>query len=153
MHKIDPNVAVQNKEVVHKLYDECLNRNSTEAAERLLARDFTSSTAKNLEEFIAFMQSLHAAFNRLSFTVADMVAEGDRVAVRWRMNGIHGGSWQGIEPTGKSIEQWANVIYRLQDAKVVEAWPQVDSLGLLQQLGAIPADRFRPHGSDREADK
>jgi predicted ester cyclase len=86
-----------------------------------------------------FYGMLRAAFPDLHFTIEDQIAAGDRVVTRWTANGTHNGEFQGISPTGKQITIAGIDIDRLANGKVVECWPVADELGLLRQLGAIPA--------------
>jgi predicted ester cyclase len=67
-----------------------------------------------------------------------MVAEGDRVAVRFSMTGKHTGAMMGITPTGKTIHVTACGIFKVVDGKATDNWVNFDALGLLQQLGVVP---------------
>ncbi len=78
------------------------------------------------------------AFPDLHFTIEDLIAEGDTVVARLQVQGTHKGELLGIPPTDKGVTLTAIEIYRLADGKIVEQWVVVDTLGLLQQLGAIP---------------
>jgi predicted ester cyclase len=70
----------------------------------------------------------------------DVVAAGDRVACRVRITGRHtGGELMGVPATGTEIELHAQTILRFEDGRCVERWQSMDALGLLQQLGAVPA--------------
>ena len=71
-------------------------------------------------------------------TVDDLVAEGDKVVVRWTFRGTHPGEFQGVPPTGKQVTIIGISIFRIVGNKVVEDWTIIDLLGLLQQLGVIP---------------
>ena len=66
-----------------------------------------------------------------------MVAEGDRVVVRWTAEGTHQGELLGIPPTGKRLRFSGISIYRLAEGKVAEVWEEFDRLGLMQHLGVI----------------
>jgi predicted ester cyclase len=69
-----------------------------------------------------------------------MVAEGDRVVVRYTLRGTHEGTTRmGVAPTGKEVTASIIGILKLADGKIVEMWTNVDFLGLMQQMGAIPA--------------
>jgi steroid delta-isomerase-like uncharacterized protein len=80
-----------------------------------------------------------AAFPDLHTAVEDVIAEGDKVAVRWTTRGTHQGSLMGIPPTGRQVTMTAIHILRLADGKIAEGWVNFDALGMLQQVGAIPA--------------
>ncbi len=77
------------------------------------------------------------------FTIEDVIAEGDRVVVRWTNSGTHIAEFLGMPPTGKSFSTVGIEIWRVKDAQLAEHWDVVDVLGQLQQLGLIP----RPEGA------
>jgi steroid delta-isomerase-like uncharacterized protein len=79
------------------------------------------------------------AYPDLQITVDEQIAEGDGVATRWTARGTHNGDLMGIAPTGKQITVSGIIIHRIQNGKIVEGRVSWDSLGMLQQLGAIPA--------------
>ena len=79
------------------------------------------------------------AFPDLHFTVEDMIAEGDKVVARLTTRGTQLGTFMGIPPTGKQATVTAIDINRIEGGKSVEHWLNMDTLGLLQQLGVIPA--------------
>jgi predicted ester cyclase len=71
--------------------------------------------------------------------VHDVIADGDRVAVRHTHRATHGGEFMDLPPTGKQVVVEGIEIFRLRDGRIAEFWHQDDLLSLLQQLGAIPA--------------
>lgn len=73
------------------------------------------------------------------YTIEDIVAEDDRVVVRWTNQGTHVGELAGMPPTGKAFTIAGIDIYRVEGGKLAEHWHVVDMLSLLQQLGFIPA--------------
>jgi len=86
-----------------------------------------------------FIGAFFGGFPDMRLVVEDIVAAGDRVAVRWTFQGTHQGEFLGIPPTGKQVTMSAIEINRVHDGKVAEHWVQFDQLGLLRQLGAIPS--------------
>ena len=80
-----------------------------------------------------------AVFADLRFSVEDVLAEGDRSVIRWTARGTHHGELLGIAPTGKAVAIPGISILRIAGGKIAEHWLNWDTLGLLQQLGAIPA--------------
>ncbi len=80
------------------------------------------------------------AFPDLRLTVQDIMAEGDMVAARVSFSGTHDGPFQGIPPTNKQVAFTSIEMNRMVDGKVAEHWVEIDLVGLLQQLGALPAD-------------
>jgi len=78
------------------------------------------------------------AFPDLQMTVEDQIAEGDMVATRWTAVGTHQGEVMGIPASGKTTTVTGIGIDRFEDGKIVEAWNNWDTLGMMQQIGAIP---------------
>ena len=70
--------------------------------------------------------------------VDDMVAKGDKVAVRGTVKATHTGDLMGIPPTGKEVAVPFLIIYRIAESETVAHWMASDQLGLMQQLGVIP---------------
>lgn len=87
----------------------------------------------------AFMSALLMAFPDSSIIIDDVIAEGDRVAVRHRLQGTHQAELQGVPPTGRPVEVSAIVIFRIQNGVIAEAWLNADIMGMMQQIGVVPA--------------
>ena len=90
------------------------------------------------EAFEQIVQMYRTAFPDLAFTLEDAIAEGDRVAFRWRARGTQRGELMGIPPTGITGEVTGMEFLRVAGGQIVEDWTNWDALGLLQQLGAVP---------------
>ena len=80
----------------------------------------------------------------MRFTIEDLIAEGDRVVVRWRWRATHAGTFNGHPATGKAVSNTGTVIYQLAGDKIVRAWLEADRLGVLQQIGAVADTVSRP---------
>ena len=80
-----------------------------------------------------------AAFPDVWFTFEDLIAEGDLVVGRGVIKGTHKGDFLGIPPSGKELHWTGTRMFRVRNGKVVEGWINLDFLGLMQQMGAIPA--------------
>jgi predicted ester cyclase len=125
---------------------EVLNRgNVTEISttlDELFVPDFVrhdpAGGFRSREDYKRFLFSLLAALPG-QFTIEDLIAEGDKVVLRYTFRGIHQGQWRGLPPTGKAVTFTGIFIYRMVDGKIVEGWENADALGLVQQLGLIPA--------------
>ncbi len=80
----------------------------------------------------------YAAFPDVTFTNEHIFGAGDLVTDHWHMEGTHQGPFMGIPPTGKRVHIEGIEVFRMAGGKLVERWAQVDSLGLMRQLGVIP---------------
>jgi steroid delta-isomerase-like uncharacterized protein len=90
-----------------------------------------SGIKQYLNRFYAVMPDLH-------ITVEDLIAEGDKVVIRWTMHGTHTREFMGSTPTGNPVSLKAIECFRIAAGRIVERWSIWDQLGLLQQLGAVP---------------
>lgn len=84
-----------------------------------------------------FYAPIWSAFPDLHHDILDIVTEGDRVAVRYNIIGTHKGELEGIPPTGKEVSFGAMDFITLLDGKIAEEWEVADTMGLMQQIGAI----------------
>jgi steroid delta-isomerase-like uncharacterized protein len=131
-----------NKELVRR-YQEAHNTNNLDAlndivAEDLVAHSLMPGVPQGLEGGKMVHQIALAAFPDFHATIEDLIAEGDRVAARMTFSGTHtGGPFMGIPPSGRRFSFGATAIFRIAGGKIVEHWGEEDSLGWLQQLGAI----------------
>jgi steroid delta-isomerase-like uncharacterized protein len=89
-----------------------------------------------------FVSEEFDAFPDQQYTIDDMVAEGNKVAVRFTFTGTHTGLVKGIPPTNKKVTVSGIMIDRVAGGKFVETWVRTDTLGFEQQLGLVPT----PHG-------
>jgi steroid delta-isomerase-like uncharacterized protein len=74
----------------------------------------------------------------LRVNIDDMIAEGDRVAVRYKIEGTREGELFGVPPTGRRLSIESCTVERVSDGKIREHWRVTDTLDMMQQLGAIP---------------
>jgi steroid delta-isomerase-like uncharacterized protein len=130
--------------VVLRFLDEGINRLDLEAAGALLADDVVAHVAGMPEPFrgrAAWQQMasmFFSAFPDLHVTVEDVVAAGDRVAVRWTWVGTQRGAFMGIPATGRTVSASGTGFYHVAGGRIAEEWLHEDMLTVLQQLGAIP---------------
>ena len=80
---------------------------------------------------------LQTAFPDLQSSEDDLLAVGDRVAVRRTLHGTHRAEFMGIQPTGKHVTLGGIWLARLRDGKLDEQWVYFDALGLLREIGAV----------------
>ena len=86
-----------------------------------------------------------AAFSDQRFLVNEQIAEGDFVTTRWTGTGTNDGEMTGMPPTGKSAVVQGITINRFRDGAIVESWGCWDTLGMMQQLGVVPAAHPAAH--------
>lgn len=79
--------------------------------------------------------ALNPGIPDMALPIEDVVAEGDKVLVRLRVTGTHGGDLMGLAPTGKAIDIGVMDLFRVEDGVIVEHWALLDNLGMLKQLG------------------
>lgn len=133
--------ADQNKAIIRNLYEEILNQEKWELLEPVIAEDYIGVAGqKGAAAFAETVRGLRQGFPDIQWTVEDLVAEGDKVTVRWSWQGTHSNTFMGIPPTGKALNNHAIAIYQLRDNQVIHAWLESDRLGFLQQIGMIPQD-------------
>jgi steroid delta-isomerase-like uncharacterized protein len=135
--------AEENKAVVRR-WIEAYNERDLEAEADVLAPGFVAHVSaapgplEGLEAWRQFSGAFAEAFPDLRLTVQDIAGEGEKVAARVAFHGTHRGEFQGIPPTGKEVAFSSMEFNRVVDGKVEEHWVELDLLGLMQQLGAIP---------------
>ena len=135
-------VTKNHKLLANQVWEVVWHQGNLHRLDELFAPDFVrhdpGRELRGLEQNRQFIASLRTAFPDARFTVEDQIAEGDKVAVRYRFEGTHLGDFQGMAPTGKRVRYSAILIYRVADDKIAEQWTELDLLGLLRQLGVLP---------------
>jgi len=85
-------------------------------------------------EYAAHVREFLTLFGRFDLKVEELIAQGDKVYVRWRQRGRHVGSLGGETPTGAPLVEVSSAIYRVEGGRIVEYWIQTDRKGLEVQL-------------------
>jgi steroid delta-isomerase-like uncharacterized protein len=88
--------------------------------------------------FEHFVSGVSNGMPGYTYEIHDQIAQGDRVVNRVTWRGVHSATMAGVPATGRSVELRGINMFRVSDGRVVEQWAQLDMLGLLQQIGAIP---------------
>ena len=136
-------MSAENKAILRRYVEEIWNQGNASAIDELVSTNFVahfpgSLEIRGLEEYRQSLTLFRAAFPDLHSTIEHVVAEGDKIATRWVSRGTHKGAYMGIAPTDKQVSWTITTIYRIAGSKVEESWGDMDSLGLLQQLGVVP---------------
>ena len=132
-----------NKAVARRYYDEVLNQRNIGLLDDLAVEDYVEhdpfpGQGNGLADLKARVAGLCAAFAPMQFTIEDVIAEGDKVVVRWTNAGTHSGGFMGITATGKDFRIAGIDVHTVKDGKLAEHWHVVDQFAQMQQLGLIP---------------
>jgi len=137
--------AEDNAATYRRWFDEGCSQGNVDLADALYSPDYVTHAVgpdlpPTLEGLKLFIRGLREGLPDLQCPMEEVVAEGDRVAGRFSLQGTHRGTLFGISATGKPVTVGVMVIARFDEAgKWVEDWASWDQLGLLQQVGVIPA--------------
>ena len=134
-----------NKALFRRFIQEVINEKNTDKMDILIGENWLDhnpppGAAPGVEGMKQMMGMFFAAFPDLNVTIDQLIAEGDIVVGRMTNTGTHQGDLMGIAPTGKSVTFSEIHMVRIENGKAVEHWGNIDDLGMMQQLGVIPAD-------------
>ncbi len=134
----------ENKAIVRRWYEEFGNRANLDVLDELYAPGWVghfpqSGELRGAEGHKPLGRLFATAFPDGRYVLEDVLAEGDRVASRYTFRGTHRGEFFGIPPTGRAVEATGINVHRVEAGRIAEQWAQFDALGLLRQLGALPA--------------
>ena len=137
-------MSEQNKAIVRRLMEGCFNTGDLAVIDELCSTDYVShdpgQDVRGPEEFRQQGTMYRTAFpDDIQVTIKDQIAEGDMVVTRWTGGGTHKGQMMDIPPTGNYVTVTGIDISRIESGKIVESWSNFDQLGMMQQLGVIPA--------------
>lgn len=135
----------RNIEVVQKWLDEGWSAGNLAGADDVLAEDFVlhdpvaSREVEGRDAERALITGLRQAIPDLTFTIDDIVADGDNVTIRWMARGTHGGELLGFAGTGRALAIRGVDMYRLRDGRIAESWTFWDLPGMLRTVSAPAA--------------
>lgn len=135
--------AEENKTISRRAVEN-INRGDLDAYlqlydESVVLHGYPPQIPPNFEGATMFYGALLGGLPDAQVIIEDLLAEGDEVAVRFTLRGTHQGELMGVPATGKQLAMAGTAILRFANGKCVERWQNADDLGLMQQLGAIPA--------------
>ena len=132
----------RNLAVVSRIWNEIWNKGILDASDDVFTKDYLGHlpimTVHGPEEFKNLVKVYLTAFPDVHLTVEDAFGTGDRVTVRWVSRGTHLGTMMGIPPSNNKVEVMGISIFRMEASQVAEEWEGFDTLGMMQQIGAIP---------------
>lgn len=134
----------ENKAVARRVQEEAFNQGNLAIIDELVSADYVDHDLPpgfpaGREGFKQMVAMYRAAFPDVQMTIEDVVAEGDKVVIRWAAKGTHKGELMGIPPTNKQVTVTGVDINRLAGGKLAEHWGNFDQMGMMQQLGVIPS--------------
>ncbi|MGY1836422.1 ester cyclase [Blastococcus sp. SYSU DS0510] len=135
--------TAENKELVRRMVDECVNTHRADLLDRFVTADVrvhagtpgAAPATEGLQQLRESFSRFRTALPDLHVHLDDVLAEGDRVAVRWTGSGTHSGALAGVAPTGTPVRWGGTDLYRIAGDKVAEWWRNDDMVWLLHQLG------------------
>src|SRR5215207_5070610 len=137
----EPEMSSDNKALIENLIAEVWNRGDYDRLPKLVDESYVGhpSGVVGVSEYRRYYENLRQASSDIAFDIADQIAEGDRVVTRWTAHGTHTGPFTGLPATGRTYEFTGTATHRIAGDRVVECWTDMDEMGLLRQLGAVPA--------------
>jgi steroid delta-isomerase-like uncharacterized protein len=138
-------VQEKNKEIIRKLYEEILNTGRLELLNQVVSRDYAGPRGiKGPLGFAESIQSVRSAFPDIKWTIEDLIAEDNKIVVRWTWKGTNKASFDGFPVTNREVIHSAINIFEFRDDKISKSWMQSDRLGFYQQIGVISAGAVTP---------
>ena len=136
--------AMRNKQLVRESIERVWGQQRLDEVDRFLALDFVDHGAlpgslPGPAGFADGVRRLLAAFPDARNEIDDIVAEGDRVVVRWTMTGTHTGGGLGVPATGRAVRVAGITMSRVVDGRIAEHWIYRDDIAMLRQLGLMPS--------------
>jgi steroid delta-isomerase-like uncharacterized protein len=134
----------ENKALIRCFYEEVFNKRNLAALDDFYAPDHIDHSLPpgfpvGPEGTKQAISTMLEGFPDLRITIEDMIAEDDKVVIKFTTHGTQQGTLGGIPPTGKQVAVSTIEITRVEGDKIVEDWGLDDRLGMLQQLGLVPA--------------
>jgi len=133
-------VEEQNKKVVNRFWEE-FNKGNVEIYQELFSPDYAyyapSNSPKPMsrEEMMEFMKPFFEAFPDSVWSIEDIIAEGDKVVIRFVYRGTQEGEFLGVPVTGNKVEMGGIIIHRIENGRIIEDRDESDMLGFMTQLG------------------
>jgi steroid delta-isomerase-like uncharacterized protein len=141
-------MAQENSALIRRWFEEVWNNGRMAAIDEMASPDVIGhgqaqhDTVIGREQFRTFAADFRSAFPDIKVTIDYIIEQGDKVVARWTATMTHKGDFLGFAPTGKRATITGTSIQRISNGKIVEGWDNWDQLGLLVQIGAVPAAHF-----------
>ena len=136
-------MATENKKIIERLFTEVMNGRKFNLTEEIIAPSYVNHGIPNAKTgpsgFKEIMQQFLDAFPDMRINMEAIVSEGDTVATRGYWTGTNSGSFMGMPSTGKKVRVEYADFWKLENGKAVENWVTMDMVGLMTQIGMMPA--------------
>ena len=138
-----PTSTQENEAMVAKYFGDLMSQGKFEVIDEIIAEQFSfhiptlPEPIRGRDGMRCFVTGLRTGFPDIHFTVERQIAEGDKVAARWFIEGTHNGPFLGMPPTGNKIKDQGVDIFIFAGGKIAEIWVNENDLGLMKQLGAF----------------
>ena len=138
-------MSADNRANIRRLYDEVWNKRKLEVLSELVSPSHAlhgpsfSGSAIGPEAYKLRVSAFYVGFPDLHWTIEDTVAEKEKVVVCWTFSGTHKGDYMGVPATNKKVSVDGMTIHHMANGRIMDSYSTWDALGLLQQLGAVPA--------------
>ncbi len=137
-------MSEENKALVRRFIEELWNAGNLGIVDELVHPEFVDHGPAGQQTrgpggVRRFVEAYRATFPNVHIIVEDRIAAGDKVATRWTARATHRGELMGVPASGNKVEVTAISIDRISGSKFAESWTIYDALGMMQQIGAIPA--------------
>jgi len=141
-------MSEENKAIVRRFWEEAFSTGNLAVVDEIFAPDYVHTTTggrmgHGTEHVKRNITRDRIGFPDFRFTIEDMIAEGDKVVVRWTARGTHQGAFRGIPPTGKQVTITGVEIHCVVGGKIVEGWRKWDRMDVMQQLGVTDIALYR----------
>ena len=138
-------MSAANKAIIRRLYEEVWNQRKLELINEIISPSHAlqapnvGGTAVGPEAYKRQVLRLLAGYPDLRWTIEDLIAEEDKVVACWSMSGTHKGEYLGVPATNKNVSVDGITIHHITNGKIMDSYSNYDALGMMQQLGVVPA--------------
>ena len=134
----------ENRALAARWTGEIWNQGNMAAVDEICGPNFTFNypfpgMSPVREGYKQVVTAYRSAFHGMHLTNEIVIAEGDKVALRWRGQSTHQREFMGVAPTGKQVTMSGNTIAHIEGGRIVEEWTEMDTIGLMEQIGAMPS--------------
>ncbi len=148
-------MPADNKTIVRRLYEEVWNKRKLEVVNELISPShalqgstiFGSSIGP--EAYKRQVSRFLEGYPDLHWAIEDTIAEKDKVVACWTLSGTHKGDFMGVPATNKKVSVGGMTIHHIAGGKIMDSHTNWDALGMMQQLGAVPATEKAKDASAR----